>query len=57
MDVKNVSIRLNGQQVSSSQLADLKPGRLGMLVSVERVTPPPKLDIRHARILLLPDAP
>lgn len=57
VDVKNVSIRLNGQQVSSSQLADLKPGRLGMLVSVERVTPPPKLDIRHARILVLPDAP
>ena len=57
VDVKNVSIRLNGQQVSSSLLNDLKPGRLGILVSVERVTPPPKLNIRHARILVLPDAP
>jgi len=57
VDVKNVSIRLNGQQVSSSQLADLKPGRLGMLVSLERVTPLAKMDIRHARILVLPDAP
>jgi len=56
VDVKNVSIRLNGQQVSTSQLADLKPGRLGMLVSLERMTPPPKMDIRHARILVLPDA-
>ena len=42
VDVQKVSIRLNGQQVSTSQLADLKPGRLGMLVSVERVAPPPK---------------
>ena len=57
VDVKNVSIRLNGQQVSHSQLADLKPGRLGMLISLERVTPPPKINIRHARILVLPDAP
>lgn len=57
VDVKTVSIRLNGQQVSTSQLADLRPGRLGMLVSAERVTPPPRLDIRHARILVLPDVP
>ena len=57
VDVKNASIRLNGQLVSTSKLAGLKSGRLGMLVSVGRVTPPPKMDIRHARILVLPDVP
>lgn len=57
VDGKSVSIRLNGQPISTSQLNDLKPGRLGILVSLERVTPPPKLDIRRARILVLPDSP
>ena len=52
-----VSIRLNGQPVSTSQLKDLRAGRLGILVSMERTTLPPKLDIRRPRILLLPDAP
>lgn len=57
VDGPKVSIRLNGQPVSTSQLKDLRPGRLGILVSLDRNTLPPKLDIRRARILLLPDAP
>ena len=57
VDGQRVSIKLNGQSVSTSQLKDLRAGRLGVLVSLERVTPAPKLDIRRARILLLPDAP
>ncbi len=57
VDVRNVTIRLNGQQVSTSQLPYLKPGRLGMLVHLDRTTPPAKMNIRHARILVLPDAP
>ncbi len=56
VDGQKVSIKLNGQSVSTSQLNDLRPGRLGLLVPLERITPPPKLDIRRARILLLPDA-
>ena len=57
VDGQKVSIRLNSQPVSTSHLKDLRAGRLGILVSLERITPPPKLDIRRARILLLPDAP
>jgi len=57
VDGQKVSIKQNGQSVSTSQLKDLRAGRLGVLVSLERITPPPKLDIRRARILLLPDAP
>ena len=57
VDGQKVSIRLNGQPVSTSQLEELRPGRLGMLVSLERITPPPRLEIRRARILQLPDVP
>ena len=57
VDGPKVSIRLNGQQVSTTQLKELRAGRLGVLVSLERTTLPPKLDIRRARILLLPEAP
>ena len=57
VDGKKVSIRLNGQPVSTSQLKELRPGRLGILVALERTTLPPKLDIRRARILMLPAAP
>ena len=56
VDGQKVS-KLNGQSGSTSQLKDLRPGRLGLLVSLDHITPPPKLDIRRARILLLPDAP
>jgi hypothetical protein len=57
VDGPKVSIRLNGQSVTTSQLKDLRPGRLGIIVSLEQTTSPPKLDIRHARILVLPDTP
>ena len=57
VDGQKVTIRLNGQSVSTTQLPELRPGRLGLLASLEHVNPPPRLDIRHARILLLPDAP
>ena len=57
VDGPKVAIRLNGQPVTTSQLKDLRPGRLGILVSLEQTTSPPKFDIRHARILVLPDTP
>ena len=57
VDGPKVSIRLNGQPVSTSPLKELRAGRLGVLVSLDRTTLPAKLDIRRARILLLPDAP
>ncbi|HRA86894.1 MAG TPA: protein kinase [Planctomycetaceae bacterium] len=57
VDGQKLSIRLNGKSVSTTQISELRPGRLGLLLSLERVNPPPKLDIRHARILVLPDEP
>ncbi len=57
VDGQKVSVKLNGQSGSTSQLKDLRPGRLGLLVSLDHNTPQPGLDIRRARILLLPDAP
>lgn len=55
VDGDKVSLRMNGSSPGTTQVPDLKPGRLGLLVNLERVNPPPKLDIRNARILLLPD--
>lgn len=49
-----VTVRLNGTAVMNSQVNGLKPGRLGMLVSLERAVPAPVFDMREPRILALP---
>ena len=49
-----VAVRLNGAAVMNSQVTSLKPGRLGMLVSLERAVPAPFFDMREPRILALP---
>ena len=49
-----VAVRLNGAAVMNSQVTSLKPGRLGMLVSLERTVPAPFFDMREPRILALP---
>lgn len=54
VDEGQMAIRLNGQAVSISKVPELKPGRLGLLVPLER-TAMPKCYLRQARILVLPD--
>lgn len=56
IDRTSIAVRLNGVPAMSAQLSSLTPGRLGMLVPLERTTPP-NLDIRHPRLLILSDAP
>jgi len=54
VDGTAVAVRLNGTPVMSSQIPTLKPGRLGLLVPLERASSP-RLELRDARILILPD--
>lgn len=51
-----VSVRLNGASAMSSAIPLLKPGRTGLLVPLQR-TNMTSLEIRQARILILPDSP
>lgn len=51
-----VAVRLNGTPVVSTQVAALKPGLLGLLAPLE-LSPTPQLDLRRARILILPEPP
>lgn len=54
-DGPQVRVRLNGLPVVTAQVPGLKPGQLGMLVSLQR-SPIPEFELRRPRILLLPDA-
>ncbi len=56
VDGVQVAVRLNGTPVLSAQVPALKSGRLGLLVPLGRANGP-RLDIRNARILTLPEAP
>ena len=56
LDGGSISVRLNGVPAMSAPLTSLTPGRLGILVPLERTTTP-KIDLRHPRLLILPDAP
>ena len=55
LDGGSISVRLNGIPAMSAPLTSLTPGRLGIVVPLERTTTP-KIDLRHPRLLILPDA-
>ena len=55
VDGPQISVRLNGASVMSSAIPVLKPGRTGLLIPLQR-TSATSLEIRQARILILPDA-
>lgn len=51
-----VALRIDGVSAVSTQIPDLTPGRIGLIVPLSRPSPGPKLDIRDIRILMLPDS-
>jgi serine/threonine-protein kinase len=55
IDALQMSVRLNGVSVLSSTVPMLKPGRVGLLVPMQRVNAT-SIEIRQARILILPDS-
>ena len=55
VDALQISVRLNGVSVMSSAVPMLKPGRVGLLVPMQRVNTT-SIEIRQARILILPDS-
>jgi len=54
IDGTDVHIRLNGVAAMNASLPSLKPGRTGLLISLDR-SAQPLLEIRRPRILILPD--
>lgn len=57
VDGPQVSLRLNGTSIMSSAVpALLKPGRIGLLIPLQQAGPS-VIEIRNARILILPDVP
>lgn len=57
VDGPQVSVRMNGVSMMSAAVpALLKPGRVGLLVPLQQAGPS-VIDIRQARILILPDPP
>jgi serine/threonine protein kinase len=54
IDGTDAHIRLNGVAAASASLPSLKPGRIGLLLSLDR-SAEPLLEIRRPRILILPD--
>jgi hypothetical protein len=55
VDGPQVSVRLNGTSAMSSAVPLIKPGRIGLLVPLQK-TNMTSLEIRQARILILPDS-
>ena len=55
VDGPQVSVRLNGVSALSSAIPVIKPGRTGLLIPLPQ-TNMTSLEIRQARILILPDA-
>ena len=55
VDGQQLSVRLNGASVMSSAIPAIKPGRIGLLIPLQQ-TNMTSLEIRQARILILPDA-
>jgi hypothetical protein len=56
VDGFQIQVRLNGVSVVTGKVPDLKPGQLGMLVSLERAAIP-AFALRRPRVLLLPTTP
>ena len=56
VDASQISLRLNGVSVMSSAVPLLKPGRVGLLIPLQRANMT-SIEIRQARILILPDTP
>jgi hypothetical protein len=56
VDGPQLRVRLNGAAVVATQAPGLKPGQIGMLVSLQRA-PIPEFELRRPRILLLPEVP
>jgi hypothetical protein len=56
VDASQVSVRLNGASVMSAAVPLLKPGRVGLLIPLQRANTT-SIEIRQARILVLPDSP
>ncbi len=56
VDGTAVAAGIDGVAVTSTQIADLQPGRIGLIVPLQRSGAGPKLHIRNPRILQLPDA-
>jgi serine/threonine protein kinase len=56
VDSSQVSVRLNGLSVMSAPVPLLKPGRVGLLIPLQRANTT-SIEIRQARILILPDSP
>jgi hypothetical protein len=54
IDGTDVHMRLNGVAAANGSLPALKPGRVGLLLSLDRSSQP-LLEIRRPRILILPD--
>ncbi len=55
IDGTTVTTKFNGITVAQSIIRDLMPGRMGLMVPLQRPDGGPKLDIVRARILQLPD--
>ena len=56
VDSSQISVRLNGVSVMSAAVPLLKPGRVGLLIPLQRANTT-SIEIRQARILILPDSP
>lgn len=56
VDASQISVRLNGSSVMSAAVPVLKPGRVGLLIPLQRANKT-SIEIRQARILILPDTP
>jgi serine/threonine protein kinase len=54
-DDKELTVRVNGTQILSTRLSDSVGGQIGIISSLVRPDPGPKVDIRRPRLLVLPD--
>lgn len=50
-----VSARIDGTPVTTTAIAELVPGRIGLIAPLTRPAPGPRLDVRNMRILMLPE--
>ena len=57
VDGTHVTARIDGTTVVSTSIADLQPGRIGLMVPLLQTSTGPRLEIRDLRILKLPPSP